>query len=380
LGFIGAGLFMYTDYIGKKMEGVSPRTKLFLLLWLRFFQETEVVLSHTELSSRFSMSLKLIAKALKELQATGVIQREINAKRKGQPTYRYRANASTAMSKVKKRFSRFQQGLSPNKVDRKKQIIDDIIESSNDGLDTSRRLLLLTLWHQANDVGVIHGVGVGHLAKLVGCSKDSIRRYLKDLMGNDYLAKVCTGFTAEAFFGVRDSVYVLNPPLAASYYISETTYNNERNTSILTSMSNALVSLREEEGFNDGFLDRLVTDFSLGAVQGYFLYWFWQYAYSTVYESLGEEILSITEYRLKTLEQRSKSDINRLAELLFSSRALKAQGELSAKQFAVIEFIHKLAVTTVLSTSSQDFNDTQGKYPTEKLIYLLPKGGIYQKK
>jgi propanediol dehydratase large subunit len=175
------------------------------------------------------MSPKLIAKALKELQATGVIQREINAKRKGQPTYRYRANVSTAMSKMKKRFSRFQQGSSPNKIDRKKQIIDDIIESSNDGLDTSRRLLLLTLWHQANDVGVIHGVGVGHLAKLVGCSKGSIRRYLKDLMGNDYLAKVCTGFTAEAFFGVRDSVYVLNPPLSASYYISETTYNNERN-------------------------------------------------------------------------------------------------------------------------------------------------------
>jgi hypothetical protein len=64
---------------------------------------------------------------------------------------------------------------------------------------------------------------------------------------------------------------------------------------------------------------------------------------------------------------------------LFSSRALKAQGELSAKQFAVIEFTHKLAVTTALSTSSRDFNDTQGKYPTEKLIYLLPKGGIYQK-
>jgi hypothetical protein len=67
-------------------------------------------------------------------------------------------------------------------------------------------------------------------------------------------------------------------------------------------MSDALVSLREGDGFNDGLLGRLVTDFSLGAVQGYFLYWFWQYVYSTVYESLGEEILSITAYRLKTLE------------------------------------------------------------------------------
>lgn len=370
---------MYTDYIGIKMEEVSPRTKLFLLLWLRFFQETEVVLSHAELSSRFSMSSKLIAKALKELQAIGVIRREINAKRKDQPTYRYRADVSTAISKVKKRFSHFQSGSSPNKIDGKKQIIDDIIDSSNDGLDTSRRLLLLTLWHQANDAGVIHGVGVGYLAKLVGCSKDSIRRYLKDLVGNDYLAKVCTGFTAEAFFGVRDSVYVLNPPLSASYYISETTCNNERNTSILTSMSNALASLQGEEGFSDGFLERLATDLSLNSVQGYFLYWFWQYVYSTVYEPLGEEIQYITTYRLETLEQRSKSDINRLAELLFSSRALKAQKELSVKQFAVIEFIHKLAVTTALSTSSQDFNDTQGKYPTEKLIYLLPKGGIYQK-
>lgn len=371
---------MYTDYIGKKMEEVSPRTKFFLLLWLRFFQETEVVLSHAELSSRFSMSPKLIAKALKELQATGVIRREINAKRKGQPTYRYRANASTVTSKMKKRFSRFQQGSSPNKVDRKKQIIDDIIGSSNDGLDTSRRLLLLVLWHQANDVGVIHGVGVGHLAKLVGCSKDSVRRYLKDLMDNNYLAKICTGFTAEAFFGVRDSVYVLNPPLSASYDISETPYTEEGNTSILTSVSNALFSLQEEGGVNDGFLERLANDFSRNAVQDYFICWFWQYVYSTVYEPLGEEILSIAAYRLKTLGQLSRSDVNRLGESLLSSGALKRQEGLSTKQFAFIEFIHKLAVTTALNTSYQNSNDIQEGHWAKGVLYLLPSAGVYQKK
>ena len=174
-----------------------------------------------------------------------------------------------------------------------------------------------------------------------------------------------------------DSVYILNPPLSASYDISETPYTKEGNTSILTSVSNDLFSLQEEGGVNGGFLERLANDFSLNAVQDYFIYWFWQYVYSTVYEPLGEEILSITAYRLKTLEYLSKSDINHLAELLFSSKALKAQEGLSTKQLALIEFIHKLAVTTALSTLSQGFNDIQGKYWAEGLIYLLPRPGVY---
>jgi response regulator of citrate/malate metabolism len=370
---------MYMDCIGIKVKGISPRTKFFLLLWLRLFQEAEVVLSHAELSSRFLMSPKLIAKALKELQAAGVVRREVNAKRKGQPTYRYRANISTVASRIKKRLLHFKSGSSPSRVDRKKQIIDDIIKSSNDGLDTPRKLLLLTLWHQANDVGVIQNVGVGHLAELIGCSKDSVRRYLKDLTSNDCLAKVCTGLAAEAFFGVRDSVYVLSPPLSASYCILEIPCAKERNTSILTSVSGALFSLREGGGVDSGFLERLMADFSRNTVQDYFLYWFWQYVYSTVYERLGEDVSSITPYRLKTLERCSKSDINCLAGLLFSSRVLKVQKELSAEQFSLIEFIHKLAVTTALSAHSPNFNDIQKECSAGELIYLLPGAGVYQK-
>jgi predicted transcriptional regulator len=370
---------MYTDYISKKIKGVSPRTKYFLLLWLKSFQEIEVILSHDELRSKFLISSKLISKALKELQAIGLIQRERNAKRKGEPTYRYRANASTAMSKIKRRLSLLQPQSLTSEAGKKKQVINDILEHPIAGLDTPQQLLFLTLWYLANDSGVIDSVGIGNLAKIVGCSKDSIRRYLKDLERNNLLDKICTGFTAEAFFGVRDSVYVLTPPSYSSFLILEIPNIKEKNFSILSSISGAILSSQKEDDIDNDFQKKIATDFSCNVVQNHFLYWFWRYVYLTVCEPLNREASPINAYRLKVLYQIPESNVSRIAESLFSPNAFDAKEKPTKWQYELIEFIHKLAVTTALDTFPSYFNDIQEEYSTKGLIYLLPGLGVYQK-
>ena len=369
---------MYTHLLTKKLPNLSAYTKYFLLRWAKDFDHEEKKISIEEISFRFEMSPKLVTKAIGEVTSLGLMARTRLARMKGEPSFKYQLNMETSINKVKRRFESIQRA-EQQPVEVQEQIIDFILCNSIKDLNIPKKLLFAALWLQTNEVGMIDNIGVANLAKNVGCSKDSIRRYLNSLAETQLVRKVCSGFTAVALFGVKNSVYLLSPPDESPHFLIELPKINEASNLTISSVLNITAYLKDE--FLDGkrLLGKIEADLNRLDVQEYFLYWFWQYVYSYVEIDFKNEGQRLNDYHKKALISCDETKLNKLAYSLFSPAFAKKFENNDQVLDSWCRKVHELAINTLLEAYPQKFEQFQNGGLSHRLRFILSDTGIYQK-
>ncbi len=323
------------------------------------------------------MSPKLVTKALRDMSSQGLMTRTRVARMKGEPNFKYKLNVETAISKVKRRFESIQRPYSESLLI-KQQIIDYILCDSELGLTISQKLLFAILWLQASDAGVLENIGTSILAKKVGCSKDSVRRHLKSLVDKGLLKLISPGFTAEALFGLKDSVYLLTPPEISPYLILNLPRIEKKNNDIVISAFKILSALQQDYSESKEILDKIGNDLHRADVQRYFLYWFWRHAFSIIESVINKETLPLAPYIKQRLFYLPDNNKTMLAKSLFSSVLLESYQTSHSALQVFIQKIHKLAIELLLEVYPEVFEMYScGGLPVA-LKALMPQYGIYK--
>lgn len=368
---------MHLELISRKLPGLSPYSKYFFILWFKKHGEAEVILSIQELSQESGLSTKLVRKSIKELLDTGLLHRERNAKLKGYPDFTYHVKNIPAYLKVKKRFSSINEAERDDVQSIKEKLLNSMLEvEALNSLSIPQKLLLIVLWVKSSELGIIENTGVGKLAGAVGCSKDSVKRHLRALTDKNLLVVICKGFTAKKLFGVKDNIYLLNPPGNYPYFISGVSQLSEKNSLILNEVREMFARLKQELFIDDELLGGLEADFNKKSVASYFLYWFWRYLFSRFGSFFHGEPMK--PYLKLSIENLTASDEKLMAKSLFSKVLFKMWESDAPILIELVKQVHGLVVNIGMEMHSLGFEQYSGAQ-REKLTALLPECAVYLK-
>lgn len=366
---------IHLELVNRKMSGLSPYSKYFFINWIKKYKEGEVVLPIEKLSQESGLSVKLVRKSIKELLNIGLLHRERNAKLKGHPDFTYHAKNIPGYLKVKERFKSFERNEKETAQSPKDKLLNSMLEiDALNNLSIPQKLLLIILWIKSTDQGIVDKIGAGQLADAIGCSKDTVKRHLKALTEKNLLVVICKGFTAKNLFGVKGSIYLLNPPSNYSYFISGLPLLSEKKQLILDDVREIFILLKQQFPEDAELLNGLEADFNNNSVSSYFLYWFWQYLYSNFSPYFNGEPLK--PYLRDSLENITPSNEKIIAKSLFSKSIFELWKSNTPILSELAKKIHGLVFETGIEINSQGkeefFGTNQGK-----MSALLPDGAVY---
>ncbi|GLQ31720.1 helix-turn-helix domain-containing protein [Litoribrevibacter albus] len=194
---------MIKALLNYKFGCLGPEEKFFILLFLMRFEEIkEGGLGVKAISKLLGVTDRVVSGALRYLVDEGLLEK---------------CRAHKAPDRIFVSYALQDDLYRIKKTDCSVPLESFVIEIAQDTytdkthkLKLANRLLLLVLFINADENGVVRNLGVADLAKLTGMSRDRLKSQLEKLMDLEYIRFFTPGVTGTHLFGVAKGAYFLN--------------------------------------------------------------------------------------------------------------------------------------------------------------------------
>lgn len=199
---------MFSRLLRNRSIGLSPEAKFFLLRFLQEEQKQQVeplaALDVRKISKRIGVTPKVAALAIDQLVSLGLLAKQSKLRQLGRPSSEYRCDTA----EIEKALGD-PQGDSRQEA-RIAKLLSGAVGQEGRRLMYANRLLLAVLVANADDFGVVRGLGWKALSELTGLPRAALRQRLEGLLDQGYLRAVVPGATGTALFKKAKSEYMLN--------------------------------------------------------------------------------------------------------------------------------------------------------------------------